>query len=350
MVTTMKLSLGVLFFAFGLLVVHTTRAGEPADAIVIITTERGTGTGFCCTMGGTNYLVTNTHVIEGALKFQFQTLNRVALVGVGLELANDRDLARIRLENAPPAALSTATGNPKHSATITVLGNSGGAGAVTKLEGKVQAVGPEVIEVDAPFVSGNSGSPILDEDNAVIGVATFVTKPSATVTNWVNEGTRFDKPRRFAVRLSNVQWVTVTPRQLYDQSSVLRDFDSFLEDSKLIMGWLKEQNYERLGDFSVQRSAQKGRYFDPQYPSLVTGFCNNLSAAAAKVRRGGLDPRSASVNASLRMAQSQFQQFPDLPLRKLGQTRWLTEHYRKQAGQYETVFTQWKTSQLAQPP
>ena len=346
----MKRSLGTLCIALAWLGVGIARAGAPPDAIVIITPERGTGTGFCCTMGGTNYLVTNTHVIEGALRFQFQTLNRVALAGVGLELADDRDLARIRLENAPPAALSVATGNPKHNATVTVLGNSGGAGAVTKLEGKVLAVGPEVIEVNAPFVSGNSGSPILDETGAVIGVATFVTKPGATVTNWVNDGTRFDKPRRFAVRLSHVAWVPVTPRQLYDQSSILRDFDTFLEDSREIMGFLKERDYERLGEFGVQRSLQKGRYFDPQYNTLVAGFCSNLSGAAERVRRGGLDPRSASVNASLRMAQSQFQQFPDLPLKKLGQTRWLTDHYRQSADQYSTAFTQWKNAQLAHQP
>jgi hypothetical protein len=323
-------------------------AAEPTEAIVIITTDRGTGTGFCCTLGGTNYLVTNTHVIEGAQRFQFQTLNRVALTGATLELANDRDLARIRLDKAPPATLSASAGTPKHNAKVTVLGNSGGAGAVTQLEGNVLAVGPEVIEVSAPFVSGNSGSPILDETGSVLGVATFVTKPGATVTNWITEGTRFDKPRRFAVRLANVQWIPTSPRQLYEQSSILRDCDTFLGDSKIIMAMLKEQNYEQLAAFALQRRTQKDRYFNEQYSTLVKGFCNNLSSAAERVRRDGLDPRSASVNASLRMAQSQFQQFPDLPLKKLGETRWLTEHYRKEAVRYEAVFTQWKNAQLAQ--
>ena len=281
------------------------------------------------------------------MRFQFQTLQRAALTGLGIELADDRDLARIRLEQAPPATLRVAGGLPKHQAPVTVLGNSAGAGAVTRLEGAVLAIGPVVLEVSAPFVSGNSGSPVLDAQGEVLGVATFVTKPGATVTNWITAGTPFDKPRRFATRLAGVTWVPVTPRQLYEQSTILRDFDVFLEDAKAILALLKAQDYEQLGVFGAERGAQKGRYFDAAYPTLVTGFCGNLSGAANRVRRGGMDPRSSSVNASLLMAQSQFQQFPDLPLRKLGQTRWLTGHYRQAAGQYETVFTQWKNAQLA---
>src|SRR6185312_7757504 len=59
---------------------------------------------------------------------------------------------------------------------VVVLGNSQGRNVVTEIEGKVTGVGPELIEVDAKFVPGNSGSPIIHvKSGKVIGVATFVT-------------------------------------------------------------------------------------------------------------------------------------------------------------------------------
>ena len=68
---------------------------------------------------------------------------------------------------------------------------------------------------------------------------------------------------------------------------------------------------------------------------------------ARDARQTGLDARSGSGAASLRMAIGAFQRFPDVPLEKLKGARWSTAHYRKSAQDYEKTFTKWKTENLA---
>ena len=321
-------------------------ADEPTESIVIITTERGGGTGFICAMGGTNYIVTNTHVLEGAQRYDFRTLNQNHLTGLSLELADDRDLARIRLDKTPVPALAVAGGLPKIGEKITVLGNSEGMDAVTRLEGAVDGLGPNVVEVNAKFVSGNSGSPILNASGGVVAVATFVTRPG--FTNWVNQGTRFSQVRRFGVRLDAPVWVPINPRLFYQESTVLRDFETFLRDSATMMNLLNHHDLEKLSLFGVsQKSDDTSRYFDSQYPNQIAAFCSNLKRANEAVR-SGLDKRSGSASVSLHMALTGFRRFPELPLSKLRQARWSTRFYRDSAQDYEKTFTQWKKSNDAQ--
>ena len=70
-----------------------------SEYLVIIDTDVGSGSGFVCSLDGTNFVITNTHVLEAARKFTFRTVNRGNLKPVRLELANDRDLARVQIEN-----------------------------------------------------------------------------------------------------------------------------------------------------------------------------------------------------------------------------------------------------------
>ena len=320
-------------------------AGEPTDAIVLISTDRGRGTGFICALGGTNYIVTNTHVLEGAQRYEFRTLAQQQLTGLSLELADDRDLARIRLDKAPAAPLAVATGLPKIGDKITVLGNSEGMNTVTKIDGAVEGLGPNVVEVNAGFVSGNSGSPILSSNGDVLAVATFVTRPG--FTNWVNEGTRFTQVRRFGVRLDAPLWVPVNLRAFYQESSVLQDCETFLRDSSTMIGLLNNHSFSKLAGFAVsQKSDGAARHADSQYASLIASFCTNIKTASDAEQKG-LDRHSSSVAIALRMADTTFQRFPDLPLSKLKQARWSTKFFRESAQDYEKTFTRWKNANLA---
>jgi len=314
---------------------------DPTESIILINTDRGRGTGFTCTINGTNYIVTNVHVLEGAKQFKFTTANRSNLVGSRLEVARDRDLARIQLDK-PVAALKLAPALPKIGDPITVLGNSEGMDTITKLDGKVEGLGPNTIEVNAQFVGGNSGSPILSASDEVLGVATFVAK--AGFTNWVNEGTRFDKPRRFGVRLQDVQWLAVTPQQLYAESAVLQDVDMFLRDSSRIMGLLRERNWEQLTTFAVGRkTTETDRYHDADFANQIANFGQSLRSALSSARTSN-DARSGSLGVSLQMADMALSRFPDLGLAKLSRVRWSTEHYRERADDFQKVFTRWKNS------
>ncbi|MBR1921277.1 MAG: hypothetical protein IJ829_04650 [Kiritimatiellae bacterium] len=76
---------------------------------------------------------------------------------------------------------------------------------MTDLFGKVCGVGPENVEVDAPFVQGNSGSAVLNAKGEVIGVATFATL-DAESGDWVKKDSRYSKVRRWAVRIVGAEW------------------------------------------------------------------------------------------------------------------------------------------------
>ena len=78
---------------------------------------------------------------------------------------------------ATPLELDQSRISVKIGDAIVVLGNSGGGGVVTKLEGKLVGIGPDRIEVSAEFIPGNSGSPIIHVPTGkVIGIATYLTR------------------------------------------------------------------------------------------------------------------------------------------------------------------------------
>lgn len=268
-------------------------------------------------------------------------MNRGKLKPKRLELANERDLARILIENPGQPSLKISSHNPRLDEPITVYGNSQGSGAITKLSGVVQAAGPDVLEVSAQFVSGNSGSPILSVDGSVLGVATFLTIPGKS--NWMTKGTRFEETRHFGVRLTDdITWIPVSTRRFYHESSTLLDFDTFLNDSSEIFLLLDDSKFEDLGQVVSRQSGGKTpRYYDSEYSKLIKDLCNNITSAV-KTYDNGHSIRSFSASIPLRNAERTFQQFPQHPLKKLRRIRWSTRYYKDMASEYETIFSEWK--------
>lgn len=98
---------------------------------------------------------------------------------------------------------------------VYVFGNSDGKSVATDLFGKITGVGPKDIEVSVPFVHGNSGSAVLNEQGEVVGVATYAIRPDTNPEDWTKEGSRFSDVRRFAVRLVNVEWKSMKYEVFY---------------------------------------------------------------------------------------------------------------------------------------
>lgn len=88
---------------------------------------------------------------------------------------------------------------------VWVFGNSDGAGVITSIGGEVIGIGGDKIEVDAKFVSGNSGSPVIDAHGDVIGIATYA-EIHRNSRDWVKSDTRFNETRRYALTLGGVEW------------------------------------------------------------------------------------------------------------------------------------------------
>ncbi len=197
-----------------------------SDKLVIITCKsdagRSYGSGFVAKMNGRTYLFTNQHVIMGADTIQFKTADGEVLEPRGIELSKTRDIARMLIQERDGFKISEKfpMGIP-----LGVFGNSEGAGVATELFGEVTGLGTDLVEVNAEFVSGNSGSPVLDTNQEVIGIASYVrvtwTPPKEKEEDQNNTDKDSDedetdedaKPesttRRFCYRLDHLEWQPV---------------------------------------------------------------------------------------------------------------------------------------------
>jgi S1-C subfamily serine protease len=181
------------------------RFKEAAPSVVYITTteERsrdffgldvvevpaGSGTGFVWDDQG--HVVTNFHVIQGAVR-AFITLadgsrHEAAYVGG----APDKDLAVLQLTKTPPRLRPIPLGTSADlqvGQAVLAIGNPFGLDQ-TLTTGVVSALGREiqsatrrrihgVIQTDAAINPGNSGGPLLDSAGRLIGVNTAIQSPS----------------------------------------------------------------------------------------------------------------------------------------------------------------------------
>ena len=189
---------------------------ETLQSMVIVEGKRGRGSAFVVKMDGRTYVVTNSHVVRGNDQLKFKKLNNEELAFGPLEIADHADLVRAELQRPSQALdlLPHADQKLKIGDEVVVAGNSEGAGVVRELAGKIVGLGPDRIEVDATFVPGNSGSPILlKSTKQVVGVATYVNIPyffrCPRARSLQDQPiTSLNEVRRFGYRLDTVgQWI-----------------------------------------------------------------------------------------------------------------------------------------------
>jgi S1-C subfamily serine protease len=178
------------------------------DSIVFVTGSAGAGSGFIARDGTSNYLFTNVHVEAGLADAEFKTLDGTVVKGGSAAMAVGEDLFRMqypaggrRFELMKDVGTNVSIGDE-----VVALGNAEGEGVVNTLYGKVVGIGPNLLEVDAPVVPGNSGSPIIHlKTGKVIGVATYVRFEGMGIFFGGSETVR-----RFAYRLDSVNtWQAV---------------------------------------------------------------------------------------------------------------------------------------------
>jgi S1-C subfamily serine protease len=137
-----------------------------------------TGSGFFLRTG---QVVTNLHVIRGAVRGEIKTLDgkgKVYPIAGVLTVDEEGDLALLSVDmpTAPARSSELATELPDEGETIFVIGNP------LKLEGSVSdgivsAVREvpnsyRIIQITAPISHGNSGSPVFNLRGQVLGVVT----------------------------------------------------------------------------------------------------------------------------------------------------------------------------------
>lgn len=202
---------------------------KPVDAICILESTEGTATGFLLFLDGHVYCVTNHHTLGRTTDLVIKTSDDREFTPLFFEIAEDRDLARILISESPPAF--TDLGVAELGDSIRVLGNRSGLGVVRIDEGKVIGHAPRRVEVDAAFVAGNSGSPVLNEAGEVVGIATYLISTETDRDDWAVSGEEVRSARRFATSLDDsVVWIPIHPRQLANWAEALGRHTNFIKE------------------------------------------------------------------------------------------------------------------------
>jgi S1-C subfamily serine protease len=181
------------------------RFKEAAPSVVYITTteERsrdffgldvvevpaGSGTGFIWDDLG--HVVTNFHVIQGAVRAYITLADGSRHEAAYVGGAPDKDLAVLLLTKTPPKLRPIPLGTSADlqvGQSVLAIGNPFGldqtltTGVVSALGREIQSVTRRriagVIQTDAAINPGNSGGPLLDSAGRLIGVNTAIQSPS----------------------------------------------------------------------------------------------------------------------------------------------------------------------------
>jgi serine protease Do len=152
--------------------------------------EHGMGSGVVISPDG--YIVTNNHVVDGAVDIRVTTSNRRVLKAKLVGTDPLTDLAVIKVNAADLA--SAPWGNSKElrpGQTVLAFGNPYGL-RFTVTRGIVSALNRanpdpsnpskpgEFIQTDAAINPGNSGGPLVNARGEVVGINTFLISPSGT--------------------------------------------------------------------------------------------------------------------------------------------------------------------------
>lgn len=197
---------------------------EIMKSIVLIEGENGVGTGSLADYYGLKCIISNRHVFVGNETVKITDIQDRIIKAEGMvvgrmgenSIAKDVMLYGVSDDVQKSYSFIPVGNNVEIDKASDVFGNSLGQRVITSIPGNVVGIGPRTIEVNNKFVSGNSGSPIIQNGMAV-GIATYASK---TARAWTNAGTKFSNVRRFGVKISAM---TIEDYQVFDLISYKRD-------------------------------------------------------------------------------------------------------------------------------
>lgn len=180
--------------------------GGPGGSLLTDLGEREKGFGAGVLVSEDGYVLTNAHVVAGAMKVlvvsrspasEGRGVHEAEIVGVSQEL----DLALLKIPGSGYPVLPFADeGSPRQGDLVFAFGSPEGLensithGIVSAVDRQVDADKEEVyVQTDAPINPGNSGGPLVDAQGKIVGISTFIYSESGG-----SEGLGFAIPGRTA--------------------------------------------------------------------------------------------------------------------------------------------------------
>ncbi|EDY20075.1 hypothetical protein CfE428DRAFT_2664 [Chthoniobacter flavus Ellin428] len=203
-----------------------------SNNLVFVQGTNGAGSGFIARLGGVNFLFTNAHVAAGVRGAGFKTLDGTQVQIGAASIAVGHDIFRLLVAQGgkPLEVMDHVDENASIDDEVVVLGNAEGGGVINTIKGKIVGIGPNLVEVDAPFVPGNSGSPIIHlKTGKVIAVATYlIIKDYDPATH---QAIRQPRIRRFGYRVDSVKtWQPVNWAAFFAQANELENVEKLTDD------------------------------------------------------------------------------------------------------------------------
>ena len=182
------------------------------------------GIGFIAQLKDGIALVTQARVIDGETRFAARTGSGISVHEDHLLFADNADLARI---GDAKLASGLAVADPVDGLVnvgddVVVLGNNNGSGTAVPIPGKVTAIGPDAVDIDAPFAPGDSGGPVIHvKTGKVIGVAAYLRIRQIDPDDESGSAMQVIE-RRCAYRLDTVaHWSEVDPQLFAREGAAL---------------------------------------------------------------------------------------------------------------------------------
>ena len=224
------------------------------NSVCIVSGENGSGSGFFTEIEGQNVVVTNNHVILEIKEAQITDVNGKEYKYDTIYSSPDVDLAiipvdRDNLDERPNLQLHPSPDQINGNEKVVAYGNSLGAQVIVSQEGHFLGIGPDKIEVDAPFVQGNSGGPVIEKSSEkVIGVATYMT--IIRDRDATKQGSRFQPDRfeasvrRFATRVDRIKlgiFEKLTHGDIKDEIEIYASISDLNDE---VMAEIKKENFD----------------------------------------------------------------------------------------------------------
>jgi len=174
------------------------------DTVLQYQSAKAAGTGMVITSNGE--ILTNNHVVDGATGITVTVVStgktyKATVVGTD----PTEDVALIKIDASGLTTIKTASAAITVGAKVTGVGNAGGvggtpsaaAGTVTALNQTITASDETgtnsetlngLIQTDAPIQAGDSGGPLFNSSNQVIGMDTAASASRNQTTSATSEG------------------------------------------------------------------------------------------------------------------------------------------------------------------
>ncbi|EDY18626.1 hypothetical protein CfE428DRAFT_4012 [Chthoniobacter flavus Ellin428] len=249
------------------------------NSLVFITGTNGSGSGFVAKYSNGTFLFTNAHVAAGVRGAAFKTLEGTEVKTGAASCAVGHDVFLFQPTTAVGQPLEIMTAVDENAAIgdeVVVLGNAEGAGVINTITGRIVGLGPQLVEVDAPFQPGNSGSPIIHlKSGKVIGVATYslIRKYDPTT----REPVKNPIVRRFGYRLDSIKsWQPVNWNAFFAQATEMEAIEKLTNDLAAF-----------LRDLAKNKHVTPGAHNNPAIKSRIDAW--------AEARSRHLSPHDASL-------------------------------------------------------